>query len=481
MGENIGNRELGGEPGSLLLYIILSQSKTPCYFRQTVSFTGIWNKTLRLFSSKLARKEHILFQRESLCRQLKSAEKKSLWDYLYECLFWDARIWRYCLTFTVFRIKLSRNCFSGQMTWLPPPTHCGVCGGPSNLFVAGYHQRIQGALGAWPPLPPRFFFQNHSVFRQFQGKNPYFEQILGFGGPPWGQNSAGPPWRKSWIGVYTVQQTGTGGRNSRGRFHPLTTLWLSWLHFSSVLLPLCSPSWFWLPVDGACAERLFSRDSGTSGSGLISTGASRGRHLQAHVQWLFQPLWFYRAGLSLSSVTQNMVVVLVHGWAIEAVVFLCKKLQSRAGNCDVTGLGRWPNWHTSLHLLGNHVTWCKSSAHVWQQLLKSLDLLLVGAVPTPRLTLPLHVRCVAHHSGGVSQIEDANLTGLQKLSPTVQCIVFGGSTNVQCNQDHPMHGVLNAHWPVFWHRFKMHRWCPPPSNLLVPPNVKFSLILHWCM
>ena len=45
--------------------------------------------------------------------------------------------------------------------------------------------------GPWPTLPPRFL-QNHAVFRQFLGENPYFEQILG-SGPPWCQNSTHPP------------------------------------------------------------------------------------------------------------------------------------------------------------------------------------------------------------------------------------------------------------------------------------------------
>ena len=47
------------------------------------------------------------------------------------------------------------------------------------------------------PLAPQFFFQNHAVFKKlfFERKNPYFEQILG-SGPPWGQNSAGPPMNK---------------------------------------------------------------------------------------------------------------------------------------------------------------------------------------------------------------------------------------------------------------------------------------------
>ena len=39
-----------------------------------------------------------------------------------------------------------------------------------------------GGLGARTPLAPRFF-QNHAVFRQFLGKNPYFEQMLGSAPP----------------------------------------------------------------------------------------------------------------------------------------------------------------------------------------------------------------------------------------------------------------------------------------------------------
>ena len=43
------------------------------------------------------------------------------------------------------------------------------------------HERIQGTLGARPPLPPRFL-----------SKSGNFEQILG-SRPPWSQNSATPP------------------------------------------------------------------------------------------------------------------------------------------------------------------------------------------------------------------------------------------------------------------------------------------------
>ena len=42
-----------------------------------------------------------------------------------------------------------------------------------------------GPWGPGPALPPRFFSQNHAVFRQFYGKPPYFEQMLG-SGPPLG-------------------------------------------------------------------------------------------------------------------------------------------------------------------------------------------------------------------------------------------------------------------------------------------------------
>ena len=42
--------------------------------------------------------------------------------------------------------------------------------------------------GSWAPLTPRFF-QNHAVFRQFLGENPYFEQILG---PGCSLKTAGP-------------------------------------------------------------------------------------------------------------------------------------------------------------------------------------------------------------------------------------------------------------------------------------------------
>ncbi len=39
----------------------------------------------------------------------------------------------------------------------------------SSKYRDGYikHQQIQGALRAQPPLPPRFFFQNHTVCWQF--------------------------------------------------------------------------------------------------------------------------------------------------------------------------------------------------------------------------------------------------------------------------------------------------------------------------
>ena len=40
--------------------------------------------------------------------------------------------------------------------------------------------------------------QNHAVSNNFKGETPYFEHILG-SGPLLGQNSAGPPWPKSWI------------------------------------------------------------------------------------------------------------------------------------------------------------------------------------------------------------------------------------------------------------------------------------------
>ena len=62
------------------------------------------------------------------------------------------------------------------------------------------HQWIQGAFWGRAPVPP--FFQNHVVFRELQGKPPYFEEILGSGHPLWGQNCTGPPWLKSWIGPW---------------------------------------------------------------------------------------------------------------------------------------------------------------------------------------------------------------------------------------------------------------------------------------
>ncbi len=51
----------------------------------------------------------------------------------------------------------------------------------------------QGALGA-RPLSPRFI-KNRAVFRQFWGKNPYFEQILG-SGPPLGSKLRWAPLKK---------------------------------------------------------------------------------------------------------------------------------------------------------------------------------------------------------------------------------------------------------------------------------------------
>ncbi len=49
------------------------------------------------------------------------------------------------------------------------------------------HLRIQGALGAQPPLAPRFF-QKSCSFQVILKENPYFEQMLGSGPPPWRQN-----------------------------------------------------------------------------------------------------------------------------------------------------------------------------------------------------------------------------------------------------------------------------------------------------
>ncbi len=69
--------------------------------------------------------------------------------------------------------------------WLPPLVCCsGPLGNiarvpPRHMTMKreGQHQRIQEE-GPGAPLPPRLF-QNHAVFRQFSGENPYFEQILG--------------------------------------------------------------------------------------------------------------------------------------------------------------------------------------------------------------------------------------------------------------------------------------------------------------
>ncbi len=54
-----------------------------------------------------------------------------------------------------------------------------------------------GGPGGRALLLPWFFFK----IMQFSGN---VEQILG-SGPPWGQNSAGPPWQKSWIRQWTSE------------------------------------------------------------------------------------------------------------------------------------------------------------------------------------------------------------------------------------------------------------------------------------
>ena len=60
--------------------------------------------------------------------------------------------------------------------------------------------------GPWGPSPlsPSFIFK----LMQFSGD---LGQILG-SGPPWGQNSAGPPWLKSWIRLCVPNASG----NRRG-------------------------------------------------------------------------------------------------------------------------------------------------------------------------------------------------------------------------------------------------------------------------
>ncbi len=60
------------------------------------------------------------------------------------------------------------------------------------------HWRIQGAWGPGPPLP-QDFFQNHAVFRQFQGKTPILSKFWAQGPPPLGSKLQWPPWQKSWI------------------------------------------------------------------------------------------------------------------------------------------------------------------------------------------------------------------------------------------------------------------------------------------
>ena len=56
--------------------------------------------------------------------------------------------------------------------------------------TAGNQERIQGALGARLPCPQHFIKILH--FQAILRKNPNFKQFLS-SGPPWGQNSAGPP------------------------------------------------------------------------------------------------------------------------------------------------------------------------------------------------------------------------------------------------------------------------------------------------
>ena len=60
---------------------------------------------------------------------------------------------------------------------------------PAHNATAVASGRSREALGAWPPLAPKIFFMQFSG--NFKGK----PQILG-SGPPWGQNSAGPPLTK---------------------------------------------------------------------------------------------------------------------------------------------------------------------------------------------------------------------------------------------------------------------------------------------
>ena len=90
----------------------------------------------------------------------------------------------------------SHFCFPYLPTgWQSPSKQAAGGKGRTQWGTSGSRR---GPWGPGPPLPPRFL-QNHAVFREFLGKTPYFEQILGSGPPPWGQNSAGPPWPKPWI------------------------------------------------------------------------------------------------------------------------------------------------------------------------------------------------------------------------------------------------------------------------------------------
>ena len=61
---------------------------------------------------------------------------------------------------------------------------------PQNFKCPGMPVTDPGRPG--PPCPQDFFFYSCS-FQASLRENPYFEQILGSGPPPWGQNSAGPP------------------------------------------------------------------------------------------------------------------------------------------------------------------------------------------------------------------------------------------------------------------------------------------------
>ena len=68
------------------------------------------------------------------------------------------------------------------------------------------------------PLPP-IFLQNHAVFRQFKGENPYFELILG-SGPPLGSKPCWAPLTKI-LDRRLVQPVGSCSETQKNDTKPL--------------------------------------------------------------------------------------------------------------------------------------------------------------------------------------------------------------------------------------------------------------------